>query len=191
MSWTPGQSDDNAIVKFEGRPNDFTDPVEQTRWQSFKRFISPFSRSGGKWAKHGAELADAYAGARVGKEQSIASEHAAKAAEHAAKADLQRTQKAILCNEELQRIFSEEGSEGLKKLQLASLLAENPQIQKQLDIVEGIIDRLCLTRGTSIRMVDEQHATVQAVDDPPQIETVQHPNVDDPAGSSSSEAESK
>ncbi len=191
MSWTPNQSDNKAIVKFEGRPNDFTDPREQTRLQRFKRFIWPFARSGGKWAKHGAELADAYAVARVEKEQSVASEHAAKAAEHAAKADILRTEKVILCNEELQRIFSEEGSDGLKKLQLAGLLAENPQIRKQLDVVEGLIDRLCLTKGTSIRMVEEQHATVETVDDPPQIETVQHPNVDDPAGSSSLESESE
>ena len=191
MSWAPDQSEKNAIVKFEGRPNNFADPAEQTRWERFKEFIWPFARSGGKWAKHGVELGDAFAEARVGKEQSVASEHAAKAAEHAAKADLHRTENAILCNEEMQRIFSAEGSDGLKKLQLARLLAENPQIQNQLDAVEGIMDRLCLTRGTSIRMVEEQHATLEAVEDPPQIETVQHPNVDDPAASSSSEAESK
>ena len=56
-------------------------------------------------------------------------------------------------NLEVDAIFMEDGlPEAAKMLKLAKLLEANPDIAEQIDKVSGILEKLCLTRGTRVKI---------------------------------------
>jgi hypothetical protein len=151
MNWEPEQDEKQALVRFDGRPNDSKVPHELTRWQKFKRWILPFVSESGAWAQYGISLADQYAMAEIDMRKSQAAKTAAEAANIAADTDIKRQGKVKLANQELRDIFADaNSSDTAKMIQLASLLAANPEIHSQLDKIEDLLAKLHLTRGVNL-----------------------------------------
>lgn len=146
---------ETSLVKVEGRPNLPEKPRERTRWERFKFWLSPH-------LKKNEELAEAYAKAKVEKEKSEARKRTEEAAEIAARKDLTR-QKEVkeFCNI-VDVIFADDGlPPGAKALKLAKLMEENPQVAAQLDKIKDLIEKLALSKGLNIEVVDESHKALQ------------------------------
>ena len=146
-----------TIIKVEGRPNSPSRTTETTRWQRFKHWFFPSLRKS-------KELAEAYAEAKVETEKSSARKTTEEAAEIAARKDLTRLKGVKKYNEIVDDIFADDGlSQDGKLLKLAKLMETNPQVSAQLAKVKDLIEKLALTKGVSIEVVDEpQKALTEA-----------------------------
>lgn len=144
----------NAIVRFEGLPNEPAITNEITLWDKFKQIIWPFARKGGKWAKYGCELGKAFAEAELAKRENEAKKLAAEAANLAAEADFKRAKTLKLINDEIRRIFGNpKSSQEEIKLLLASLIKDHPEISEQIEKVGAIIERLAITKSLSLEII--------------------------------------
>lgn len=152
MTYDPKQHDNHAIVRYEGRPNKADRPAEKTRMRRFLEFLHLSSRK-----TH--ELGEAYAVAEVAKKQNEAVKVAAEAAERATRADLNRTEEVKMVNEEIRQIFSNEDvPDEAVKMQLKALAKRHPEIIEQSEKIDQLVERLRLTRGTQIRIVEDEPA---------------------------------
>ena len=161
MSWTRDQHDDQAIVRYEGRPNEADRPAEKTCWQRFLEFVHLSSRKT-------QELGEAFADAEVAKKRNKAVKVAAEAAELAARADLNRAKELRVVNEEIRKIFSD-GSlppEAIK-MQLRALAKVHPEILEKVEDIESLVERLRLQRGLHLQIVQDEPAASA----PPSAET--------------------
>jgi hypothetical protein len=137
-----------AIIRFVGTPNEQFAHAEQTRWKRFLSFFWPFANKAGLAAKQAVSLADEFRAAEIAKRNAVAGKLAAQAADISAAKDTKRQENMRIVNSEIERIFSDNGSpEIAKKLQLANLLAENPQIAEQLELLESLYDKFRLQYG--------------------------------------------
>ena len=153
MTWNPDQHDDHAIVRYEGRPNEPDRPAEKTRMRRLLELLHLASRKT-------TEVGEAYANAEVTKRENEAVKTAAQAAEIAARGDLTRTVEVQLVNEEIRRIFSNEDVPvEAVKMQLKVLAARHPEIKKQCEQIDEIVERLRLTRNTQLQIVEDEPAT--------------------------------
>ncbi|MFC4096438.1 hypothetical protein [Euzebyella saccharophila] len=133
----------NRIVKFIGRPTNLQSEVELTKWKRFLKFIWPWAKEGGKLISRGKELTEDFYQAEVDRKSKEADKFAAEAANIAAEKDLKIQQKVKVVNEEITRIFSDNNVPDLaKQLQLANLIANNPEISAQLDKIEEVVSKL-------------------------------------------------
>lgn len=139
------QERSETLIRFEAAPNEPDRPQEKTRWRRFAEFFRNKSTSLFGRAE---ELGEAYAEARVTKENAEAQKFAAEAAEATARADQARQETLRVVNDEIERIFSD-GSlpEAARALQLANLLAKNSEIVEQLDRIREVYERLHTLRG--------------------------------------------
>lgn len=151
MTWSPDDNNDQAIVRFEGRPNEPDRPGERSRWERFKTAVCP-------WLKKGSDLGQAYAEAEVAKARSEAAKVAAEAVEIAAQADLNRQQAVQMFGEAVDDIFNDDSPEAAKMLKLAKLFQENPELSVQVEKIKAIMDRLHLSKGVNIDGVQNQLA---------------------------------
>jgi hypothetical protein len=147
---------DVAIIKFVGLPNQLGKPNESTRWRRFLQFLRPWAKKTGWVAQYGAEFGQAFAEAELAKRQGEAQKLAMEAANIAAERDHKEHQTVKAVNEEIARIFSQDDQPELaRKLQLANLIAANPQIAKQLEIIEAFYVGLQCRYGTSVELIGE------------------------------------
>ena len=80
---------------------------------------------------------------------------AMQAAEHAAKVDHQRKETEIAINNQIGKIFEADTPEAAKIVQLAHLVANNPEIAAQLEKMEQMYAFLKVTRGVRIEINEE------------------------------------
>ena len=155
-----GSPETTALVRFSGAPRNDSDPAERTRWQQFLGFFKPWANKGGEFVGRAHELADAYAESEVAIRQTQAQKYAAEAAEAAARTETLRQEKVKAVNDEIARIFtSDQLPDVAKQLQLATLLAANPDIAEQLNKIENIWTRLHLRHGTEIELSSSHEET--------------------------------
>lgn len=144
-----------AIIKFVGSPNEPDKPSEPTRWQRFLRFVWPWAQKTGWVAQYGAELGQAFAEAELAKRQGEAQKLAMDVANAAAERDHKEQQTVRVVNEEIARIFSQDEQPDVsRKLQLANLLAANPQIAEQLEVIESLYAKLRYRHGALVELTD-------------------------------------
>ena len=142
-----------ALIKFEGTPTDQQSDGEPTRWRRFLNFFWPWARKAGVSAKNAVSLADEFRKAEISKRTAEADKIAAEAADITAAMDSKRQETVRTVNDEIQRIFSDdELPEMAKQLQLANLLAANPELAEQLEKIEHIYELLKLNHGTRIEV---------------------------------------
>lgn len=140
-----------GIIKFDGTPNDSTLPAEPSRWHRFLQAIWPFTRRGGQWARHGAELGRAYAEAEVEFKKNTAARTAAEAAELTARADASRNEAARIFNSEIDSIFANNDiPDHARMLMLAKLFQANPDLAEQVTIVTSLLESLKDQHGTKV-----------------------------------------
>jgi len=152
MTWKPDQDDDHAIVRYEGRANDPNRPAEKSRMRRFLELLHLVSRKT-------SDVAEAYADAEVTKKENEAVKIAAQAAEIATRADLNRTEELKIVNDEIRRIFSdEELPEDAVKMQLGVLAQRHPEILAQSKRIDEIIEKLRLTRGAQVQLLEDEPA---------------------------------
>jgi len=72
---------------------------------------------------------------------------AAEAAAYAAKTDHQRQETVKVVNQEIERVLESDASEVTKMMQLANLMAANPQIAEQLGRIKEMYEFLHSARG--------------------------------------------
>ncbi len=143
-----------TIVKVEGRPNSPKQPGEQARWKGFKAWLFPY-------LKKSKELAAAYSQAEVTKKENEARKIAEEAAEIAARKDVTKQKEVQTFNAIIDDIFANDTlPPGAKALKLAKLMEKNPQIAKQLEEVKDIIEKLALTRGVNIEVVNDSQKSL-------------------------------
>lgn len=153
MSWDAEESDLQGIMRLDGQPNQPDAPHEKTRWQRFLDVVWPWAHKGSIWAVAGADLAQDYAKAKIANENNDAAKKGAEAAEKAAEADLKRQEVVKVCNEEITRIFMDDSlPSGAKALQLANVVAANPQIAAQLEKVRAMMETLHWKRGADVQI---------------------------------------
>ncbi|MEM9276787.1 MAG: hypothetical protein AAGA80_28190 [Cyanobacteria bacterium P01_F01_bin.143] len=132
-----------ALIKFTGKPKEPDRPEETTRWRKFLKFIWPWANKGGQLVNRVKEITEAYYSSEAVKKENEANKFAAEAENIAADTDLKKQEKVKVVNEEIQRIFSQDNvPDTAKKLQLANLLANNPQIGEQLEKIESIVQKM-------------------------------------------------
>jgi hypothetical protein len=140
-----------ALIKFSGTPNEPNRPEELSRWQRFKRAVWPWARKGGLLAERATYLGEAYAEAEVAKRDSEARKFAAEAADLSARADHTRQETVRLVNDEIQRIFSDETISDMgRMMQLANILAHNPDLADQLKYIDNLYSQLRALRGVQL-----------------------------------------
>ena len=143
MSSAGEKEQKNAVLKFSGTPNEPESPKEKSRWKNFLKIIWPWAREGGRLLSKGKKLTEKYYEAEVSKKQNEAEKIAEEAANIAADTDLKNQQKVKLVNEEISRIFSDgDLPDVAKQLQLANLMAENPEIAEQMSKIEDMVLRM-------------------------------------------------
>ena len=140
-----GDEKREALIRFEGAPNQPDRPQEKARW---RRFVGFLREKGGSIFRRAEDLGEAYAEARVTKENAEAEKFAAEAAEATARADQVRQETVRAVNEEITRIFSDDGLPDFARgLQLANLLTRNPEIIEQLDRIQEVYEHLHVLHG--------------------------------------------
>lgn len=153
MNTWPPQDEHNALVRVQGRPREPGHAHEPSRWQKLKRVLWPFAKAGGEWAKYGENLAKDFAEAEVAKRSAEAEKLAAEAAKLAEEAETQKQRRGFAVNAEIREIAESSCSDEAKLLQLANLMAENPQIASQLRVIETLLSELRENRGLNLHMV--------------------------------------
>jgi len=144
------ESSESAIVRVDGGPNHPDRPGESGLFERFRHFIRP-------WLRKGSDLSEAYAEAKVAKEQNEARKTVEEAAEIAARCDVERQRAVKEFNANVDDIFADDGlPEAGKALKLAKLIAANPDLAQQWGKVRTILDSLHLTKGVSIQAVTEE-----------------------------------
>jgi hypothetical protein len=142
---------ESVIVEANGNPNAPDRLGESNLWARFKLFL--FKR-----LPKGDDLIEAYTTAERRIRESEARKNVQKATELAAEADLKRQQATKEFQDNVDRVFSDDGlPPAAKKLKLAKLIESNPDLEKQLDKVEKIIERLS-TKGGIIQIVQDPQA---------------------------------
>lgn len=118
-------------------------------WYRFKAFVCP-------WLRQSEDLVEAYAKAKVEREENEARKIAEEAAEIAARKDVTRQKEVKTFNAIIDDIFKDDTLPmGAKALKLAKLIENNPQVAKQLENVTDIIEKLALKKGLNIEVVDD------------------------------------
>jgi len=145
-----------TIVKVEGRPKSLQRLAEQTLWGRFKAFVFP-------WLRRSKDLGEAYAEAKIAREENEARKIAEQAAEIAARKDVTRQKEVQTFNAIIDDIFAYDTlPPGAKALKLAKLMEKNPQVAKQLEKVKDIIENLALKKGLNLEVVDESGKSLPA-----------------------------
>ena len=145
-----------CLVKVEGRPKSPSSEDEPTRWERFKHWLFP------RW-KGGKELARDFARAELGQREAEAAKRVNEAAKIAAdrektevETDVARQEVVRKFNENVEEIFKDDGlPPAAKKLKLAKLIEQNPDLEKQLEKVHALVDELAWKRGTQIQIVSK------------------------------------
>jgi len=125
---------------------------EESWWRRFWRRLWPR-------LKENSELGEAYLGAKVAQEQNTARKLAEEAAEIAARREREdRTSKlddAAKFNALVDDIFADDGlPQEIKALKLTNLVADHPELEAQFERVKGMLERLRLTKGLRVEVVD-------------------------------------
>jgi hypothetical protein len=142
-----------AIIRFEGAPSVPHQPGEEVRWRRFLAMVWPWARQAGVAAKRAASLADEFRAAEIRQRNAIADKAGAEAAEISTATDSVRQETVRVVNEEIERIFSDNGiPEFAKRLQLANLLSANPQLLQQLERIESMYERIKSENGTKVEI---------------------------------------
>ena len=155
--WQDSADQKAEIVKVEGVPVPADKPDEAQEFsrrqlfEAFKEFTkSAFGRS--------VELGKAYVEAKVAQEENQAEKTAKEAAELAAKADKTLAERDIAAQQaahELTRNLKDicELPEHAQVLAIAKLAQENPDLLKQVEKIRRKLEKLHLTRGTTIQQL--------------------------------------
>lgn len=144
---------ENGVVRFVGTPKGGLEEKELTRWERFLAFITPWAKEGSKVASKAKKLAEENFEADVAKKKREVEKFAAETAEIAENIEIKKQQRVTMVNDELQRIFSDNNLPDLaKKLQLANLLASNPEIEAQLGKIDDIITKLKYVNFTEVEV---------------------------------------
>ena len=147
--------DETQMVKFTGTPNKSSREGEQKRWWHFLNVLNPWGKKVGLAADATASMGVAFAKAELSKKVGEGAKLAAEAAELAARKDKLNAETVGVVNDEIARIFAQEGIPDVgKKLQLANLLASNPQIAEQMDNIEAMLTDLKYEHGTVVEIVE-------------------------------------
>ena len=152
----------DRIGDVAGVPRNRDAKDEDKKWKRFKSF---FRRK----AKKGVKLGEAYAAAEVSKKQSDARKNLEEAAKLAAEKDKIKTEENLQkqkvvqeFNKAVDDIYADDGlPESAKKLKLAKLMENNPEIIKQIDKINTIVDKLSYTKGMVFEVQQEQKALVE------------------------------
>jgi hypothetical protein len=155
------------MMQLSGDPREQHLPGEISRWRRFLRWFRPWAKKSEGVIGRAHQLADAYAESEVAIRATQAQKYAAEAAEAAARTEGLKQDRVRVINDEIARIFSSSGLPDIaKQLQLANLLAANPDIAEQLSRIETIWKRLHLIHGTRIELFpgeDEDNTDVEDV----------------------------
>lgn len=154
-----------GIVKFIGQPNDPQTDGELTKWKRFLKFITPWAREGGKLVAKGKQMTEEYYQAEIVKKQSESYKLAEEAANIAAEKDLKIQEKVKVINDEIARIFSDDNLPNVaKQMQLANLLANNPEIAEQLKVIEDMVEKMKVVNFASFNLEVEESESFVDVD---------------------------
>lgn len=153
-----------SIVKFVGRPNDARNKLELNKWKKFLKFIWPWAKEGGKLIAKSKQLTEDFYQAEVTKKQNEAMKFAEEASNIAAEKDLKVQEKVKVVNDEIARIFSDKDVPDMaKQLQLANLIANNPEIAAQLNKIEDIVSKLKAVNFSKFNLeIEEENNGVPA-----------------------------
>lgn len=158
MSPLLNDNNNGPVVKFVGSPNEPSRPDEMTRWKRYLQVLWPWAKKTGKLVNRAGSLADAYSSAEVRKQEGKAAKFAEEATEIAARRDQIQQETVRVVNEEIARIFADNNLPiAAKQLQLANLLASNPQIAEQLERIEGVYMRLKMEHGFHAELLPERN----------------------------------
>jgi len=144
MTWDVDDNELSELVEVDGAPNEAIRPGEPSRWECFKKFVSP-------WLRKGSDLADRYGEAKLLQEKSKAAKTMQEAAQIAVKTELQRLENIKVFNTILDAIFADDGLPGeAKLLKLEKLSSEDPEFAAQVEKVKYTLETLWLKKGVSI-----------------------------------------
>lgn len=147
----------NSIIKFVGRPTILKDKSELTRWKRFLKFIWPWAKEGGKLIARSKQLTEDFYQAEVIKKTNEADKFAAEASNIAAERELKIQQKVRVVNDEIAKIFSDNNVPDIaKQLQLANLIANNPEIASQLNKIDELVTKLKVVNFSKFKLEIEE-----------------------------------
>lgn len=155
-------ADKSPIIRIETSPQKTTSKNEKISWATLVDFIEKHRgkilETASLATKRGRERYDA----NTLKVKQEAAKIGAQAAEHAAKADLHQAQILQLkqenmsaINKEIERIFSTEGPDESKLLQLTNLAANHPEIIEQLEKMTTMYNALRAIKGFKLEKPTE------------------------------------
>lgn len=163
--WQDSAEKDQAIARVQGNPKrDDEGKLSRRELLTFDAVRELLSRK----LREGGELAEEFIRAKVAQESNAAKKTAAEAAEltsrreeNEANADMVRQQAASQFIENIRQISKLGPIE--QTLALAKVMEENPDIARQLDRIQTLVDTLRLTRG--LRLEQNTDATVATISD--------------------------
>ncbi|MEM8937719.1 MAG: hypothetical protein AAGC64_00060 [Bacteroidota bacterium] len=148
-----------AIVKLSSRPKLPDKPNEISKWKRFLNYINPWAKKLNK----AADITQAYYEGEAFKRHNEGKKFAAEAAEIASRIKVSNQEKVKLVNDEIERIFTNDGLPyEAKMLQLANLVANNPEIAEQLQKVKDMSEVLRTVNFTNINfgLEEKQNSTI-------------------------------
>jgi len=114
------------------------------------------------WLKRGRNLGVAYTNAKFAREENEAQKLVAEAAEIAARTDIMRQQEAREFNALVNDIFADNGLPWTaKKLKFSKLIENNPEIIKQMEKVNYLIEKLAMEKELNIGISREPNVSNQ------------------------------
>jgi hypothetical protein len=156
---------ERGIGDVGGFPRSPDSKKENEKWKLFKFFL-------GKKIKKGAELGESFVVANVSKRQSEVRKNLEEAARINAERKNIEAEERLKKQKEVQEfsktvddIFANDGQpSAAKKLKLAKLINNNPEIESQINKINDLIDRLSYTKGTVFELQESSIAGGESSD---------------------------